>query len=55
MSALKQEVICIEEEQKKEEAKEHILLDSKHWIWPFYFWVLVIILGIILGMGVVSG
>lgn len=55
VSALKQEVIYIEKEQIKEEAKEHILLDPKHWIWPFYFWAIVLVIIILLGMGVVRG
>jgi hypothetical protein len=55
VSALKQEVIYIEEEQKEEVAKEHILLDAKHWIWPIYFWAVSLVIIILLGMGVVSG
>lgn len=53
MSALKQEVTYIEEEQKSE--KEFILFDSNHWIWPIYFWAVVLGLIILMGMGVVTG
>ncbi len=55
MSALKQEVTYIEKEQKTEVDKEHILLDSKHWIWPIVFWAIVLVIIILLGMGVVAG
>ena len=53
MSTLKQEVTYIEEEQKIEQVKEHILLDSKHWIWPIVFWAVVLVVIILMGMGVV--
>lgn len=55
MSALKQEVICIEEEQKIKVEKENILLDHTHKLWPVYFWVVASVIGILLGMGVVNG
>lgn len=55
VAVLKQEVTYIEDEQKVEQVKKHILLDSKHWIWPIYFWAVVLVLIILMGMGVVAG